>query len=234
MSDDRFRVVVQTEAALSFLDRRAGNPEQPWFLYLAWYAPHVPLESPEPWFSRTPENLPLKRRQALSMIAGMDDGLGRIREKLKAMGQEENTLIFFIGDNGAPLGPVWDGSINLPMIGQKGMVAEGGVRVPFVAAWPGHLPAGTVYDHPVISLDVAATAAALAGLPEDPRLDGVNLVPFLTGKRQGSPHETLFWRWASQASALEMPYKLVKLGSRPALLYDVTTPEGENHQRDLA
>ncbi|MCB1078812.1 MAG: sulfatase-like hydrolase/transferase [Verrucomicrobiae bacterium] len=234
VSDDRFRVVVQTEAALSFLDRRAGNPEQPWFLYLAWYAPHVPLESPEPWFSRTPENLPLKRRQALSMIAGMDDGLGRIREKLKAMGQEENTLIFFIGDNGAPLGPVWDGSINLPMIGQKGMVAEGGVRVPFVAAWPGHLPAGTVYDHPVISLDVAATAAALAGLPEDPHLDGVNLVPFLTGKRQGSPHETLFWRWASQASALEMPYKLVKLGSRPALLYDVTTPEGENHQRDLA
>lgn len=234
VTDSRFRVVVQTEAALSFLDRRRSKPDEPWFLYLAWYAPHVPLESPEPWFSQTSPELPLKRRQALAMIAGMDDGLGRIRARLKDMGQEQNTLIFFIGDNGAPLGPVWDGSINLPMVGQKGMVAEGGVRVPFVAAWPGHLPAGTVYDQPVISLDVAATAAAVAGLPHDPSLDGVNLVPFLTGEAAGVPHANLFWRWASQASVLEMPYKLIKLGARPALLYDVTTPEGENHQRDLA
>lgn len=234
VTDSRFRVVVQTEAALSFLERRTATPEQPWFLYLAWYAPHVPLESPEPWFSKTSLDLPLKRRQALAMIAGMDDGLGRIRAKLKEMGQEKNTLIFFIGDNGAPLGPVWDGSLNLPMIGQKGMVAEGGVRVPFVAAWPGHLPAGATYEQPVISLDVAATAAAVAGLPKDERLDGVNLVPFVSGENSGAPHENLFWRWASQSSVLEMPYKLVKLGARPALLFDVTTPDGENYQRDLA
>ena len=104
VKDERFRVVVQTEAALGFLDRRAAKPEQPWFLYLAWYAPHVPLESPEPWFSKTPENLPLQRRQALAMIAAMDTGLGQIREKLRAMGAEKDTLIFFIGDNGAPLG----------------------------------------------------------------------------------------------------------------------------------
>jgi arylsulfatase A-like enzyme len=58
VTDNRFRVVVQTEAALSFLDRRAAMPEQPWFLYLAWFAPHVPLESPEPWFSKVPANLP--------------------------------------------------------------------------------------------------------------------------------------------------------------------------------
>jgi len=78
VQDDRFRVNVQTEAALSFLDRRAADPGKPWFLYLAWFAPHVPLESPEPWFSGTPENLPLERRQALAMIAAMDDGLGTI------------------------------------------------------------------------------------------------------------------------------------------------------------
>jgi len=234
VTDNRFRVIVQTEAALSFLDRRASKPGQPWFLYLAWFAPHVPLESPEPWFGRTSENLPLKRRQALAMIAAMDDGLGRIRAMLKGMGQEQSTLIFFIGDNGAPLGKAWDGSINLPMVGQKGMLSEGGIRTPFVAAWPGRWPAGVIYDQPVISLDVASTAVAAAGLPHDPTLDGVNLTPFLTGEDKSAPHERLFWRWGSQSAVLEMPYKLIKLGNRPSLLFDVTKPEGEDLEGNLA
>ncbi len=234
VTDNRFRVVVQTEAALSFLDRRSAKPDQPWFLYLAWYAPHVPLESPEPWFSQTSDKLPLKRRQALAMIAAMDDGLGRLRAKLKEMRQEQNTLIVFIGDNGAPLGEVWDGSINLPLVGQKGMLAEGGIRTPFVAAWPSRWPTGIVYDQPVINLDVAATAVAAAGLRQDPALDGVNLTPFVTGEDKKPPHERLFWRWGSQAAVLEMPYKLIKLGNRPALLFDVSKPDGENQERNLA
>ena len=234
VTDNRFRVTVQTEAALSFLNRRAANSEQPWFLYLAWYAPHVPLESPEPWFSKTPENLPLKRRQALAMIAAMDEGLGQIRSKLRDMGQDQNTLIFFIGDNGAPLGDAWDGSLNLPMVGQKGMLAEGGIRVPFIGAWPGRWPAGVTYNQPVINLDVAATAAAVAGRPHDTTLDGVNLSPFVTGENKSAPHERLYWRWASQSAVLEMPYKLIKLGNRPPLLFDVTQPEGESHTHNLA
>lgn len=233
VSDNRFRVTVQTEAALSFLNRRAAKPEQPWFLYLAWYAPHVPLESPEPWFSQTPENLPLPRRQALAMIAAMDDGLGRIRAKLNEMGAEKDTLIFFISDNGAPLGDAWDGSLNLPMVGQKGMLSEGGIRTPFLAAWPGTLPAGVSYDQPVISLDVAATAVALAGLPHDERLDGVNLMPFLTGEKKSAPHDALYWRWGSQAAVQEFPYKLILLGGRERLLFDVTKPDGENVTRNL-
>jgi len=233
VTDDRFRVVVQTEAALSFLDRRAARADQPWFLYLAWYAPHVPLESPEPWFSKTPDTLPLKRRQALAMIAAMDDGLGQIRAKLKEMGQEQNTLIVFIGDNGAPLGDAWDGSINLPLVGQKGMLAEGGIRTPFVAAWPGRWPAGVTYDQPVINLDVAATAVALAGLPHDPTLDGVNLAPFVTGENKSAPHDALYWRWGSQAAILEMPYKLVVLGDRERMLFDITRPDDENTARNL-
>lgn len=267
--DERFRVIVQTEAALSFLDRRTAKPEQPWFLYLAWYAPHVPLDSPEPWFSRTPANLPEERRQALSMIACMDDGLGRIRQKLRDMGADKNTLIFFIGDNGAPLGGAWNGSLNLPLIGQKGMLAEGGIRTPFVAAWPGTLPSGATYDKPVISLDVAATAVALAyGRPLAPRdektthettkasgspatsptsnaqspprrsetenLDGVNLMPFITGENNASPHDTLYWRWGSQAAIQKMPYKLIVLGDRDRLLFDISKPEGENITRNLA
>ncbi|NBU39723.1 MAG: hypothetical protein EBS51_02685 [Planctomycetia bacterium] len=232
--DRRFRVEVQTDAALSFLERRAARPQQPWFLYLAWYAPHVPLESPEPWFSRTPESLPLQRRQALAMIAAMDDGLGRIRERLRTLGVEKDTLIFFIGDNGAPLGEAWDGSLNTPLAGQKGMLAEGGIRTPFIGAWPGHWPAGATYDHPVINVDVAATAVAAAHLPADPVLDGVDLTPFVTGRAAGVPHERLFWRWTSQSAVLEMPYKLVRLGDRPPALFDVTTPEGEHVTRDLA
>ena len=228
VADNRFRVVVQTEAALSFLDRRAAKPAQPFFLYLAYYAPHVPLESPEPWFSKTPAHLPKERRQALAMMAAMDDGIGQLRAKLKAMGQDQNTLIFFISDNGAPLGKAWDGSLNTPLIGQKGMLTEGGLRTPFVAAWPGRLPAGMVYDQPVISLDVAATAVALAGLPKDPVLDGTNLLPFLEGRATGAPHERLFWRWGSQAAVQEYPWKLIRLGEREQLLFDISQPDGEN------
>lgn len=144
------------------------------------------------------------------------------------MGQEQNTLIFFIGDNGAPLKPgAWDGSLNAPLIGEKGMLADGGIRTPFVAAWPGTVPAGQTYEHPVIALDVAATANALAGLPPDERLDGVNLLPFLTGEARGAPHEALYWRWRSQAAVLESPWKLIHLGDHERYLFDVTHPAGE-------
>ena len=228
VSDTRFRITVQTEAALSFLNRRAAKPQQPWFLYLAYFAPHVPLESPEPWFSKTPTNLPIERRQALSMIAAMDEGVGKIRGKLRAMGVETNTLIFCISDNGAPLHPgAWNGSLNLPLIGEKGMLTDGGVRTPFIAAWPGMLPAGKVYDWPVINLDVASTAVALAGLPHDDKLDGVNLMPYLKGEKQNAPHDYLYWRWRSQSSVLEYPWKLIHLGTNENYLFDVTKPEGE-------
>jgi uncharacterized sulfatase len=232
VADNRFRVTVQTEAALSFLDRRAAKPDQPFFLYLAYYAPHVPLESPEPWFSKTPAHLPKERRQALAMMAAMDEGIGQLRAKLKAMGQDKNTLIFFIGDNGAPLGKAWDGSLNTPLIGQKGMLAEGGIRTPFLATWPARLPAGKVYDQPVSSLDVAATAVAAAGLPKAPELDGTDLTPFAAGQNTGAPHERLFWRWGSQAAVLEHPWKLVRLGDREEMLFDVTLPDGESLTKD--
>lgn len=230
VSDHRFRVVVQTEAALSFLDRRAAKPEQPWFLYLAYFAPHVPLDSPEPWFSKTPTNLPKQRRQAMAMVAAMDEGVGQIRAKLKATGGATNTLIFFIGDNGAPLKDrAWNGSLNLALAGEKGMLTDGGVRTPFVAAWPGRIPAGQVYEHPVMNLDVAATAHALAGLPPDGQLDGVNLLPFVTGENGSAPHEALFWRWRSQASVLAFPWKLILLGDHERYLFNVASPGGETN-----
>jgi arylsulfatase A-like enzyme len=244
VTDPRFRITVQTEAALGFLDRRAAEPDRPWFLYVPFFAPHVPLEAAEPWFSSTPAHLPPERRKALAMIAAMDEGVGRLRDKIGELGQERDTLIFCISDNGAPLKEnAWDGSLNLPLVGEKGMLTDGGVRVPFVAAWPGTIPSGGEYDHPVTSLDVAATALVLAGgdleaatrtqadgpaadlgsLP----LDGVDLMPFLTGTRSDPPHAAFFWRWRSQAAVLEFPWKLVRLGVEGRYLFDVTEPAGE-------
>lgn len=225
IKDSRFRCVWQSDAAMQFISRHTKDP---FFLYLAYFTPHVPLESPEPWFSKTPAHLPLERRQALAMMAAMDEGIGNIRELLQKEGLEENTLIFFIGDNGAPLKKgAWDGSLNLPLVGEKGMLTDGGVRTPFVAAWPGTLPKGKVYDRAVSSLDVAATATASAGLPKDKNLDGVNLLPFVTGKKSGNPHKILYWRWRSQAAVLAGNYKLILLGEDEKYLFDISTPEGE-------
>jgi uncharacterized sulfatase len=113
------------------------------------------------------------------------------------------------------------------------MLSEGGIRVPFVAAWPGTIPGGQKYDHPVISLDVAATALAQAGLPRDEWIDGVDLVPHLTGAVTSAPHETLYWRWMSQAAIQEFPHKLIVLGEDERLLFDITTPDGEDVARNL-
>ena len=237
------RVVLQTEWALQFLKRRGETNDGPFFLYLSYMAPHTPLEWPEPFISRVPKDLPRERRSALALIAAIDDGVGRVREQVRAMGEENNTLIFFLGDNGAPLTPIgyrdgqrnpWDGSINLPMRGQKGMISEGGIRVPFVCAWPGTIPGGQVCDDPVISLDIAATSVAAAGLPMPKELDGTDLLPYLTKQKVGPPHETLFWRWVDQAAILEHPYKLLVPGGAEPLLVDVTDPDHERLSRDLS
>ena len=230
LTDPRFRCVWQTDAALSFINRHA---REPFFLYLAYYTPHVPLQSPEPWFANTPAHLPLVRRQALAMIAAMDDGIGQIRARLRALDLENDTVIFFIGDNGAPLRPAaWNGSLNLPLTGEKGMLTDGGVRTPFLAAWPGTLPAGKTYEPMVSALDVAATAVAIAGLPTAPELDGVNLIPFVRGDKSGAPHDYLFWRWRSQAAVHDGRWKLILLGPAQRYLFDTAAPDGET--RNLA
>ena len=231
LTDKRFRCVWQTDAALSFIDRHKRDP---FFLYLAYFTPHVPLESPEPWFSKTPGTLPKERRQALAMIAAMDDGIGKLRAKLAAEGIEKNTLIFFISDNGAPLkAGAWNGSLNLPLVGEKGMLTDGGIRTPFMAVWPGTLPAGKSYEPPVINLDVAATAVAIAGLPGDDRLDGVNLIPFVQGTNPGNPHDALFWRWRSQAAIRAGHWKLILLGKDERYLFDMDGPEGQAETHNL-
>jgi len=232
--DEDFRVEVQTAAALAFL--RAQDPTQrPFFLYLGYFAPHVPLSVPDPWRARFAHVADPVRRAGLALLGAVDDGVGRLRALLRERGWERDTLIFFLSDNGAPLRPgSWNGSLNAPLAGEKGLLLDGGVRVPFLACWPSKLPAGHVYALPVSALDITATALAAAGTPPRPEdaLDGVDLVPFLSGRRSGMPHAALFWRFRSQAAVLAEPWKLVFAAPDRWELFDRRSPEGET--RDVA
>lgn len=225
LNNKAFRVDVQAEWAVSFVDR---NSEKPFFLYLPFFAPHVPLEAPEAYLSRFPD-AKNERRMALAMISAVDDGVGQLIKKLKEKGILENTLIIFLSDNGAPLRKAaWNGSLNTPLLGEKGMLTEGGIHIPFIMSWKGTLPVGKVYEKPVTSLDIAATAIQLAGLKPDKALDGVNLMPFLLGKNNKSPHDILYWRWRSQAAIRKDNWKLVKLTDQKSYLFDLNSKEGEN------
>lgn len=209
---------------------------QPFFFYLAFRGPHVPLDAPKKYLDRFPGTMPENRRKALGAIAAIDDGVGRVTATLRRHGLEENTLIFVIGDNGAPLkitkadgpGSAWDGSLNDPLKGEKGMLTEGGIRVPWVCSWKGTIPGGQVYHQPVITLDVAATAVALAGLPAAPALDGVNLKPYLTGENKAAPHEVLYWRWVGQFAIRQGDWKYLASGDRE-YLFNLAADPGENN-----
>ncbi|WP_198943150.1 sulfatase family protein [Polaribacter tangerinus] len=236
LKEKGYRLEIQTKAALSFIKK---NAEKPFFFYLSYFAPHVPLEATNKYLDRFPEDMPERRRYALAMISAIDDGVGKIKEVLKKLQIEKNTLIFFISDNGAPLkiykedkpisfkGGAWNGSLNTPYLGEKGMLSEGGIRVPFIMNWPAILPKGKVYKKPVISLDVAATVISLAGLPKNKDLDGVDLIPFLTDTKKGEPHKYLFWRFWSQSAVRKGNYKFLKFGERE-FLFDLSTKEHEN------
>lgn len=226
----RYHLDVNSAAACAFIER---HRDEPFFFYCAYRAPHVPLDAPPKYLKRFPGEMPERRRQALAMLSAVDDGVGRIVATLKRLQLEQNTLVFLIGDNGAPLkihkldapggGPGWDGSLNDPLNGEKGMLSEGGIRVPFVASWPGRIPSGLVYEQPVISLDVA-----LAGLPTDPALDGVNLLPHLRDETDRPPHETLYWRWVAQAAVREGRWKYLRGGKRE-YLFDLNNDAEEKH-----
>jgi arylsulfatase A-like enzyme len=229
LRDPRYRIDVQTDAAIAFLERRRSEPRQPYFLYLAYSAPHVPLDCPGRYVTRFRDVADKTRRAGLGSIAAIDDGVGRIRQFLREHAMEENTLLFVLSDNGAPIRrEKWNGSRNDPLIGEKGMLTDGGIRVPFLAVWKSVLPGGKVEPRAVSTLDVAATALALADQDPVPELDGVNLLPFLTGENAAAPHEFLFWRWRSQAAIFDGHWKLIFLPPDRWLLFDHSADAPEN------
>lgn len=229
------RLDRQSEAALKFIDL---HHEKPFFLYLAFYAPHVPLASSKKYLDRFPGEMPERRRYALAMISAIDDGVGQIMKKLDQHGIDDNTLIFFIGDNGAPLkitmpddpvhldGAYWDGSKNTPLNGEKGMLAEGGIRVPYLMRWKGTIPPGQVIHTPVTTLDATATAIAAAQMKQPTAFDGSNLLPMLVNNTP-LPDRTLHWRFWKQSAARQGDWKLLRLSNQKSFLFNLSKDKEE-------
>jgi arylsulfatase A-like enzyme len=210
------------------------NKSKPWFLYLPFNAQHAPLQAPKKYLDRFSSIADEKRRIFAAMMAAMDDAVGRVMAKVRELGQEENTLVFYISDNGGPTPSTT--SQNGPLRGFKMTTYEGGPRVPFMMQWKGKLPAGKTYDLPVMNLDVLPTVVTAAGgkLESAAKLDGVDLLPFLTGANKNRPHQTLYWRYGPQWAVRDGDFKLVvsRGGSGQPELFNLAADIGE--AKDLA
>lgn len=211
--------------AVAFIEQ---HKEQPFFLYLAFNAVHTPMEATDERLAKFASIEDRTRRTYAAMLYAMDEAIGRVLETLKSRGLDEKTLVVFFSDNGGPTmpGTTINGSINAPLRGSKRTTLEGGVRVPFVLRWKGRLPAGKIYDHPVIQLDLLPTALAAAGVEVVPewKLDGVDLLPYLLGEKPGKPHDTLYWRMNQQMAIRQGDWKLVR--------YDPAVDSGETSRGD--
>ncbi len=229
------------DRSVAFIER---NRSRSFFLYLAFNAVHTPMHATEKYLTRFAHIADAQRRTYAAMLSAMDDGIGRTLAALRAAGLEENTLIFFFSDNGGPTMPTTtvNGSSNAPLRGSKRQTWEGGIRVPFVIEWKGRLAAGKADARPIIQLDVLPTALAAAGVEIRPewKLDGVNLLPFLTGEATGAPHDALYWRLGGMMAIRKGDWKLVKTGegplrdTDPAVLSDLSAAELYNLAEDIA
>jgi arylsulfatase A-like enzyme len=213
--------------AAAFVEKHA---QEPWFLYLTFNAVHTPMHATDKYLERFKNVEDPQRRIYCGMMSAMDDAIGAVLKKLDDTKQTENTLVFFVSDNGGP--PV-NRSSNGVLRGNKAQTWEGGVRVPYLVQWKGTLPAGKTFDHPVIQLDFLPTALAAAGIEvKDAKFDGVNLLPHLKGEAASPPHETLYWRFGDQMAIRHGNYKLVHgRGAEQRMLFDLAADIGE--QRDL-
>jgi arylsulfatase A-like enzyme len=202
---------------------------KPYFLYLPFNAAHVPLQATQKYLDRFP-NLEGGRQMYAAMVSAMDDAVGAVLQKVKETGDEQNTLVFFLSDNGGAHGNT---STNGGLRADKSTVLEGGVRVPFFLKWPARLKAGQTSDVPVISIDIAATALAAAGVTPsaDRKLDGVDILKSLASPEVAN-ERPLFWRFLPQWAVRHGKWKLVSSDGTSAQLYDLSTDARE--QTDLA
>lgn len=231
--------------AVSFIER---HKDQPWFLYLAFNAVHTPMQATDARLAKFPSVADKRRQTYDAMMLAMDEAIGKVRQKLTDARLTRNTLVVFISDNGGPTmpGTTINASRNDPLRGSKRTTLEGGIRVPFVVSWPGHVKPG-VFDSPAIQLDLTATALAAAGVEVKPewKLEGLNLLPYLAGDKSGTPHDALYWRFGDQMAIRAGDFKLVRYdinadsrtgdrsqGVTAARLYNLRDDIGET--KDLA
>ena len=205
VEETEYLTEVLTREALDFIDR---HHEEPFFLYLAHYTPHVPLQATAKYLDRYRHIEDQKTRIFAAMVSSLDDSVGEVTARLREHGLEEDTLIVFLSDNGCAL--YVDGACtNGPLRGGKRWFFEGGIRVPFLLSWPAGVEPGQVFEPAVSSLDLLPTLASVAGapLPEKP-LDGVDFLPYVRGERTGPPHEALFWRAGPNRAVRRGDWKL--------------------------
>lgn len=203
----------------------------PWLIYLSFNAVHTPMHAKDADLLQFSDIESKSRRSYAAMTKSLDDAVGRVLAELKAQGVEQNTLVILINDNG---GATTNPSDNGIYRGMKGSKWEGGIRVPLLMRWPGHLPAGTTFDHPVSSLDILPTALAAIEAAKDSypaNLDGVNLLPYVSGEQDGVPHETLFWRRGVAAAVRKGPWKLICIEEKPVALLNIEADPRERTNR---
>ncbi|MCZ6890557.1 MAG: sulfatase-like hydrolase/transferase [Gammaproteobacteria bacterium] len=222
-----------TREALSFID---VHHNERFFLYLAHYAPHVPLQATRKYLDRYRHVEDPRQRILAAMVSAVDDSVGAIRAHLERYGLADNTLIWFLSDNGCAL-YTFGACTNRPLNGGKRYHYDGGIRVPFVMHWPGRIDSA-VFDDPVSALDIVPTIMAAAGAPlaAGEVLDGVNLLAHLAEPELPPPHDSLFWRAGPNRAARIGSWKLWKVNRvdraraestpRGELLEDWVAPEG--------
>ena len=223
--------------------RQMNREEEPFFLYVAYNAPHYPMHAPRKYLDRFPE-LPADRRIMAAMLSAVDDGVGQIVDELKRQGILEDTVIFFQSDNGPSResrnwmdgrGDPYYGGQPGGLKGHKFSLFEGGIRVPGIFCWPGHIPGGQVIDEPCAAMDVFPTLLTMAGGdPSKYELDGMDISDVLMHSAP-SPHEELYWEMEQQTAIRQGKYKLVLNGQlvesepaqAPVFMSDLSVDPGE-------
>lgn len=199
-----------TDEAINFIKR---NKTHPFFIDLSYNAVHTPMHAKEEDIEQCSHVLPGKRRIYEAMMKSVDENIGRISKVLQGNDLQKNTLIVFVNDNGGASG---NSSSNTPLRGGKGTYWEGGIRVPFIIKWSGKLPADKKYDRCVSTLDLLPTFLSAAGAGHTGKtLDGVDLLPYLKGEKNQSPHDFLFWRLWRAAAARKGHWKLIRIAEDP-------------------
>lgn len=207
--------VVKEEDYLTFairdrvIDYLNSHQDSSFFLYVPFSAPHVPFQAPQQYFDEFEHIEDTNRRVYLAMIKALDDAIGDINQAIKNLDLEQNTIIYFISDNG---GASYTGATdNGPLNGGKLTHFEGGINVPFSMKWKGHIPENTSYQHPVSSMDIFTTTIKNCHihLTYENELDGIDLVPYVLGEKTEKPHKVLYWRTDHICAIQSNDWKLI-------------------------
>lgn len=213
------------------VDFIARHKEEPFFLFASFNAPHAPMQATEADLELYRHIKDKKRRTYAAMVHRLDVNVGKIMHALRQYGVDKNTLIVFLSDNGGPVNH--NASCNAPFNGQKGILLDGGIRVPFMMHWPNRIRPGTHYNSMVSSLDIAATFFGLAGGSVNSKnFTGVNLLPYVQGEKTGIPHASLYWKFTISRAIRKGGWKLVSIPNRMPMLFNLQNDVSE--QKNLA